>query len=129
MKKLITFCLISATLLSCTACGNKTSSDNTIPPSNVPEEISTSQSTQSDETVVTLEQLRETPVTDESEFFLNSNSLGGYSVWEYNGDDTILHIPDEYKGKPVNEVNSYIFANIKKKEIIKTTKWYRMVKV
>lgn len=114
MKKLITICLAFAMLLSYVSCGDKPSegtSDTTKNPPVDSQETTTASQNPIDQTKVTLEQLRATPVSAPADFLLNENKTGGYSVWQYYGKNTIIHIPDEYNEKMITTVDSYVFAN------------------
>lgn len=113
MKKLsVIFAVLFSMLIVLSAC----SSNNTTEESNKNEssnQASSSQSKSSEttETDVSVEALMSKTPNSESDFNAYESKYGGMIIDNYLGQDEIVVVPDAIKGKAVDSIHLYTFAN------------------
>ena len=124
MKKLITFLLVIMMVFSLVACGDNetpypSATDNSGVSSTKSTEDTSGSQGNNDSDKVTKDSLNNASVAPVTDFFLTDDGTGNLKIMEYEGNDTILVIPDESGGKKITSNVRYIFANDSKVVAIK----------
>lgn len=124
MKKLLAVLMIGILAVSCTACGEESSTDDT--KGNSKTSTSDKADTSEDEengsakSTVTPEEILYHEVSPESDFSacvgINDDSMWG--ICGYNGTDEIVVIPETVDGKTIKFVEQYCFSNRNSEKVI-----------
>lgn len=94
-----------------TGCGNDESNNNTNNSNNI--NNSNNQQTNNNETNknITLNDVLSHKTSPDSDFFVNDDGNGGLVLMEYLGHEEIVVLPETINGKPITEINKYVFSN------------------
>lgn len=116
MKKLFVILLVALMVVSLAACGGDEPTQGNAPsnPTSNPTAAPTQKPTSGDSSVysgeVTEQVVRNYKTAKESDFEV-AEVTGGVRISGYNGNDTIVVIPETINGQKVVEIGGYIFAN------------------
>ncbi len=115
MKKYFALVFVALLLVACTACSDEKDPEET---TTTTANTTTSTTAKADDTPesITAEKLNTMPESPVEDFFLSDDGTGNLILQQYEGDETILVIPNEKDGKKVVKNNQYIFAN--KKQVV-----------
>ncbi|MEE0265607.1 MAG: leucine-rich repeat domain-containing protein [Acutalibacteraceae bacterium] len=131
MKKLLAILMIGILAVSCTACGEESSTDDTKGNSKTSstkdsgtsaDEADSEESEENnnaDSGEITMEAVLSQAVSPEGDFKFSKDEEGNRGVVSYKGSDSIVVIPDSYEGAPVTKINKYSFSDKNSEKAIK----------
>ena len=130
MKKIIALFICLIMILGLAACGQENSNKNDDTSNNSQADTS---STLENETPdisnsITLDDVMNSPVSPDTDFFCDDNGNGELVLVEYLGNEEIVVIPEKINGKPIVTIGQLVFANKENLKAVKVSNSVRELK-